>query len=314
MPTGIIQHEYFLRHDTGPNHPERPARLLAVCKALDEAGLTEQLTALDFQAASLKAIEAIHARAYVDRVASACATGESFIDVPDSTICAESFEVARLAAGAVLAACDAVMTGRVTNAFCAVRPPGHHAERDRSMGFCLFNNVAIAAEYLIQHHHLARVAIVDFDVHHGNGTQHVFEQRQDVLFISLHEAPQYLYPGTGYAQECGLGEGKGFTLNVPLPPGCGDEQYRRVFSDSVIPKLDQFKPQIIIISAGFDASGGDPLAHMEVTPQGFAWMTQRIREIAIRHAGGRMVSSLEGGYNLRSLAAGVVTHVEVLIE
>ncbi len=314
MSTGIVQHECFLRHDTGPNHPERSVRLLAVSDALHKAGLTERLTALDFKAASLCAIEAIHSRAYMDRVVSACADGELFIDVPDSAICVESFKVARLAAGAVLAACDAVMNRSVTNAFCAVRPPGHHAERDRSMGFCLFNNVAIAAEYLIRHHHLARVAIVDFDVHHGNGTQHVFEQRQDVLFISVHEAPQYLYPGTGYSYECGVGEGKGFTLNVPLPPGCGDDQYRQAFTDSVIPKLDQFKPQVIIISAGFDASCGDPLAHMDVTPQGFAWMTRQIREIAMRHAEGRIVSSLEGGYNLRSLAAGVVAHVETLLE
>lgn len=314
MSTGLYQSFCFFDHNTGANHPERPARVRAIRDALDRSSLAGRMAALTFEPAPLSVIEAVHDSTYVRRVADACANGESFIDVPDSAISAESFNVARLAAGALIAAADAVMAGRVANAFCAVRPPGHHAERGRSMGFCLFNNAAIAAEHLIRRHRLERVAIVDFDVHHGNGTQHAFEHRRDVLFVSVHEDPRSLYPGTGFAHETGQGEGAGFTLNVPLPPGCGDEQYRRAFTEAVIPKLDQFAPRAVVISAGFDASRGDPLAHMEVTPEGFAWMTREIKEVAERHAGGRIISSLEGGYNLRALAEGVVAHVEVLLE
>ncbi|MEE9212001.1 MAG: histone deacetylase, partial [Phycisphaeraceae bacterium] len=208
---------------------------------------------------------------------------------------------------------DQVSAGHVRNAFCAVRPPGHHAEHDRSMGFCIFNNVAIAAEHLIREHGLERVAIIDFDVHHGNGTQHIFEDRADVLYISIHEHPQHLYPGTGFASETGRGPGEGTTINLPVLPGAGDDVYRRLFRQRVIPALDDFSPQVLLISAGFDACKDDPLAHVELSAEGFGWMTQQLRDAAERHCGGRLISMLEGGYDLRSLAECVAVHVGGLL-
>ena len=215
--------------------------------------------------------------------------------------------------GGALAGVDAIMQGRVANAFCALRPPGHHAERSSAMGFCFFGNVALAADYTIARHDVQRVAIVDFDVHHGNGTQHLLEERSDVLFISLHEHPDYLYPGTGFAEETGIGEGEGFTINLPIVPPAGDAEYRRLFETRVIPALDEFKPQFIVVSAGFDAAMDDPLAHMEVTAEGFAWMTRALLAAAKRHADGRLLSCLEGGYDLNNLAAGVSAHVRELL-
>lgn len=262
----------------------------------------------------MKWIERIHQKAYIDRLRDVCGRGDPFIDTADSAICPGSYDVAVLAAGGLLAAADAVMAGNVQNAFCAVRPPGHHAEAGRSMGFCLFNNVAIAAEYLIAHHGVNRVAIVDFDVHHGNGTQHIFERRSDVLFISLHEDPGSLYPGMGYEYEKGHGPGQGYTVNLPLVPGSGDEQYRDLFQTRVVPALHEFKPEVLLISAGFDAAAEDPLANLQVSEKGFLWMTQQLVEIAQHHCRGRLISTLEGGYDLDSLARNVSGHIKTLLD
>ena len=233
--------------------------------------------------------------------------------------------MAKLSAGAALVAIDAIMAGGsesvvdesaqpITNAFCAMRPPGHHAERDKAMGFCFFANVAIAAEYFIKQYGLKRVAIVDFDVHHGNGTQHIHEDRADILFISLHEHPDHQYPGTGYVHETGVGVGKGFTVNIPLEPGGDDALYQRMFDESVIPRMHAFAPEAVIVSAGFDAAKADPLGRMQVSMAGFAWMTKQIKQIAKEHAHDRLLSCLEGGYDLDALGAGVEAHLRVLMQ
>ncbi len=313
MSTGLLYDDRFLLHDPGPEHPERPDRLRAIVEKLRQTSQWSRLAHLPFEAATPQLIEAVHDPQYVQRVQTACRTRAPYIDSVDSGICPASYEIALLAAGAAVAAVDAVMAGAVDNAFCAVRPPGHHAECDRSMGFCLFDNVAIAADRLVRHHGLARVAVVDFDVHHGNGTQHIFEDRSDVLFVSMHEHPMYLYPGSGFAYEIGRGAGTGFTLNVPLDPHAGDDLYRQAMTNTVVPRLAEFDPQFVLVSAGFDATAEDPLAHQRLTPQGYQWLTRQLVTVAHRHCEGRLVSVLEGGYDLRSLAESVSLHVDTLL-
>ena len=314
MKTALIYDDRFIEHDTGLHHPECPQRLEAIVGRLRETGLWQRLERLAFAAAEPAWIERVHADAYIRRLRDACAQGRPFIDEPDSAICAESHNIALLAAGGVVAAADAIMAGSVANAFCAVRPPGHHAERDRSMGFCLFNNVAVAAEHLLDQHGLERVAIVDFDVHHGNGTQHSFEARNDVLFVSIHEDPRYQYPGTGYAHEQGVNRGAGFTLNVPLLPSSDDVDYRRVFEEQVIPAVDDFKPQFLLVSAGFDAHESDPLGHQQVSDDGFEWMTEQLLAVADRCCQGRLLVTLEGGYHLDAQARCVERMLQLMSE
>ncbi|MFA9476854.1 histone deacetylase family protein [Phycisphaerales bacterium AB-hyl4] len=314
MRTGLIYSERFLQHDTGPGHPERPDRLLAIHNQLQARGLLDALAPLPFGLADRRWLELVHTPTYVERVFAACEAGEPYIDSADSTTCPQSAEIAQLAAGGAITAVDAVMAGELHNAFCAMRPPGHHAEANLSMGFCLFNHVAIAAAYLIRRHGLQRVAIVDFDVHHGNGTQHLFERRSDVLFISMHQDPRHLYPGTGHAHETGRDAGEGYTLNVPLPPDSGDDVYLNALRSKVLPKLEAFDPQFLLLSAGFDASARDPLAHMLMTPKGFGQLTRELRAVAETHCRGRLVSLLEGGYHLEELANSVCHHVRALHE
>ena len=314
MATGLVYDTRFEDHDTGAGHPERSARLPAVVDELHRRGLLEGLKWIDAAPIDLERAGWVHTPAYLDRLRRACRGGRGYIDTPDSAVCCESYDIALLAAGGVLAATRAVASGEVGNAFCAVRPPGHHAERDRSMGFCLLNNVAIAAECLLREHGLDRVAVVDFDVHHGNGTQHIFEDRADVLFVSLHEDPRVQYPGTGFSHETGHGPGKGYTLNLPMQPGCGDGEYARVMSERVLPTLDEYQPQSLLISAGFDAARDDPLGHMSITEEGFADITRMLKGAAERSCGGKIVSVLEGGYDLAALGNAVAAHVEVLME
>ncbi len=314
MPTALYYHDRFLAHDTGRGHPERPDRLRAIMLTLAHDGFLKQLDRPSFDPADLDLIQRLHTPEYVQRCFRTCREGAPYIDVPDSAVCPDSADIAQLAVGAVIDAVDRVFAGDFINAFCPVRPPGHHAEADRSMGFCLFNNVALAADHLVRDHGLERVAVVDFDVHHGNGTQHLLEHRDDVLFISLHQEPITLFPGTGYANERGKGPGLGYTLNIPLPPGSGDIEYRQAFESQVIPKLDEYRPQFLLISAGFDAAVEDPLAEMEVTTEGFDWMTRQLLAVASRHCDNRVVSVLEGGYQLEALARVVAVHVQALSE
>ena len=313
--TGLVQDARFRRHDTGPEHPERPARLEAIERALAAAGLTNRCVPLPIRPATAEEIHRIHQPEYVERLSRACRDGEPFIDVPDSAICPESYDVALLAAGAVVEATDAVMAGRIDNAFCSVRPPGHHAMADRSMGFCLLNNVAIAAEHLIRRHGLERVLIVDWDVHHANGTQASFESRPEVMVISLHGHPSWVYPGTsGFASETGLADGEGFTINLPMFPGSGEAEYRRAFVEKVLPAMGWYQPQFVLVSAGFDAHRADPLAPILLEDESFDRMTRHVMNIASRYAWGRLVSVLEGGYDLEAMGRCVVSHVAHLLD
>ncbi len=314
MATGFIYDELYLSHNTGPSHPERPDRLRAVTMALQETGLMDDMVKYAPRPASKEDVARVHDERYVQRVFELCAEGKPWIDTVDCPICPESYDAALLAAGGVMTGCDKVLSGEVTNAFCAVRPPGHHAEHDKAMGFCLFNNVAVAAEYLRHEHGLERIAIIDFDVHHANGTQHSFEERDDILVISLHEHPQFLYPGTGYEHETGSRAGDGYTLNVPMLPHSDDDTYKQAFDEKVLPKIEQFKPQFMLVSTGFDPVREDPLAHINLTCEYIGTMTAQLADTAREHCESRMVSVLEGGYHLESVVGCTITHGTALLE
>ena len=309
--TGLIYDPYYLDHDMGVGHPESSNRLRAIMQQLDQSGTAARITRIEPRKAEDEWITQIHTPAYVAALhRHAPTSGRVSLD-PDTSMSPGSLTAAYLAAGGALAAVDAVMRRQVDHVFCAVRPPGHHAEAGRAMGFCLFNNVAIAARYVQRKHGLKRVLIVDWDVHHGNGTQHSFEDDPSVLFFSTHQYPHY--PGTGRATERGRGAGEGFTINVPMESGEGDEEYRAVFQKSLVPAADAFKPDFVIISAGFDAHKDDPLASMGLTEEGYADLTGIVAGIARRHAEGRVLSSLEGGYHLTSLAGSVDRHIQALL-
>jgi acetoin utilization deacetylase AcuC-like enzyme len=303
----------FNAHNTGPGHPERAGRLEAIEKALTDAGFAERCTMLPAREATDEEILRVHEPAYLERFKAACESGARHIDVADSAICPASYHAARLAAGTVLAAVDAVMAGQVANAFCAVRPPGHHCERGMSLGFCLLNNVALAAQHLRERHEINRVAVVDWDVHHGNGTQHIFDDSSSVFVCSLHGHPAYVYPGTGFAEERGRADGEGTTLNVPFYPGATDSDYRGAFDEQVLPMLEDFRPQFVLVSAGFDAHRRDPLAPIDLETASFGWMTRAVADLAHRCADGRLVSVLEGGYDLQALGESVALHVSELV-
>ena len=309
--TGFLSHPLSLEHDTGPGHPERPERLSAILSHLESSGLLAELDRRTPEPAPREAIEAVHAPEYVRHVERACSERPGLLNDINTFVSPASFEAARLAAGGVMDACDRVMSGEWSSAFVAARPPGHHAEAAQAMGFCLFNNVAVAARHLQARHGLQRVAILDWDVHHGNGTQHSFESDAGVFYASLHQSP--LYPGTGAASERGTQDGVGTTLNRPLSAGSGDVQWLREMEDAVLPALEDFAPEFLIVSAGFDAHRDDPLSGTEVTVDGYRRMTEGAVDLARRCAGGRIVSALEGGYNLDSLARSVKAHLEVLL-
>jgi acetoin utilization deacetylase AcuC-like enzyme len=312
--TGYVYAQRYLLHDPGTWHPERPDRLKAIHTALEEDDLLELLVRLRPDYAPLNWVERLHDPDYIQRFKEACEKGMPIFEVQDCGICKDSYQTALLAVGGVMLAVDAVMGGQVDNAFCAVRPPGHHAEHNRPMGFCFFNNVAIGAVYALEHYGLERVAIIDWDVHHGNGTQHLFEEDPRVFYVSLHEDPQYCYPGTGYRREEGKGAGKGFTLNLPFPPRSGDSEYLEALKTEALPRLQRFAPQMVFISAGFDAHTNDPLAHMNLSREGYREMTQLVLDLAQETAGGRLITVLEGGYNLEVLAECVEDHIRMLMD
>jgi acetoin utilization deacetylase AcuC-like enzyme len=311
--TGYVYAQRYLLHDPGSWHPERPDRLKAIHNALKDADLLELLVLLRPDYAPLEWVERLHTPDYIKRFKEACEQGGQIFMVQDCGICRDSYQTALLAVGGVMLAVDAVMGGRVDNAFCAVRPPGHHAERDRAMGFCFFNNVALGAVYALEHFGLERVAIIDWDVHHGNGTQHLFEEDPRVFYVSIHEDPQHCYPGTGYHREEGKGAGQGFTLNLPLPPHSDDHDYLTALKKEALPRLQDFAPQFVFISAGFDAHIDDPLAHMNLSREGYREMGQLLLDLAQETAEGRLVTVLEGGYNLEVLEECVEDHVRLLM-
>lgn len=310
----VFQDAAAQRHDTGPHHPERAARLDAVADALaslDLAPRTLAGTRWSDPQETIAFISTLHEVGYIERFRSACLEGRPYLDVVDCAIGPASFDAAVAAAACALAAADAVMIGPGSSAFSAMRPPGHHAEADRAMGFCFFNNVALAAQRLIAAHAQARVAIVDFDVHHGNGTQHLFENRGDVLYISTHQHPATLYPGTGYEWERGRRgtPGEGRTLNIPLPPGSGHAEAIDAFDRLVLPALAAYRPQTILVSAGFDAEARDPLAGLRWTPTTYEAVAQRLADAAVKLAAGRIVTVLEGGYDTHALREGLARYL-----
>jgi acetoin utilization deacetylase AcuC-like enzyme len=309
MGTALLLDPVYKQHVPGPGHPERPERYDAIVAALEREGLVKSLDRIGVRPVTEDEIAMCHAREYIAVVKRDFARGASDLSTGDTAIGPKSLDVAVRAAGGVLNAVDAVMDGRVKNAFCAVRPPGHHATPVRGMGFCIYNNIAIAARYAQKKHGVERVLIADWDVHHGNGTQDIFYDDGSVFFFSTHQSPWY--PGTGDSGETGEGKGKGATMNCPLPAGSRNEIVD-AFRRRLVPAAEAFKPDLVMISAGFDSRAGDPLGRFRLTDDDFADLTRILLDVAEKHAGSRVVSVLEGGYSLDGLARGVVAHVNTL--
>lgn len=305
--TGFLFDERYLLHRTGRYHPEVPERLKAIYKGIEEGGLLSRVTMISASFPEIKWIEMVHDRGYISRLEKACRSDETIFDSPDNQMCADTYETALLAVGGLLETVRMVMEGTLDNAFCAVRPPGHHAETNRAMGFCYFNNVAIAARYLQNQWAVERIGIVDFDVHHGNGTQQIFENDPSVLFVSSHQMP--LYPGSGHPDETGVGN----VFNLPLAPGSDSAAFRASWSRRGLPAVADFAPDFILVSAGFDAHERDPLGSLSVRDGDYEWITRELLAIAEDSAGGRLVSILEGGYDLEALAASARAHVAGLV-
>jgi acetoin utilization deacetylase AcuC-like enzyme len=310
--TGFVYDDIYLQHRTTPGHPEAPQRLTAIRERLQAEGLYSRLTLLEPRVAPLKWLHTVHAPAYVERARSTCEEGDGYLDSLDVPVSTKSYEAATKAVGGVLAAVDAVMRGETRNAFCAIRPPGHHATEDRAMGFCIFNNVAIGVRYVQQEYGVSKVLIVDWDVHHGNGTQAAFYEDPNVLYFSVHQYP--FYPGTGAESEKGRGKGLNHIINVPLSGGSRDGDYLRAFEQRLLPAALAFGPEFVFISAGFDAHEHDTLGGMRVTTEGFGRLSRIVRQVADKCCAGRLVSVLEGGYGLDGLAASVEAHLRVLMD
>ena len=308
--TAFIYDPLFLNHDTGPHHPERSERLVSAYDHLSSLHWFNGLIQLKPRSAQLQWIATVHDSEYIERVKQACEAGERRIDSPDVSVSPASYNVALNAAGSVIELADQLMAGHIDNGFAMVRPPGHHAETAEAMGFCLFNSIAIAARYLQRQYDLERILILDWDVHHGNGTQHTFEQDPSVFYISLHQYPHY--PGTGALSETGYGEGQGTTLNCPMSPGMGEDQYREAFETRILPAARQFRPDAILLSAGFDAHRDDPLGSINLQSQSYTWMTQQMMELADQCCDGKLISVLEGGYDFEALSQSVAAHVKAL--
>jgi acetoin utilization deacetylase AcuC-like enzyme len=301
LQTGVVKHALYLEHRPSEYHPESPQRLVALYGVLEEEDLRGTLQEIPARPCEREDLERVHDARYIDLVASTAGKPFTALD-PDTQTSPKSYEAALYAAGGCLVAVDFILSGKIQNAFAMVRPPGHHAEKARAMGFCLFNNVAVATRYAQVKHSVSRVMIVDWDLHHGNGSQHTFQEDACVLYASSHQYPYY--PGTGAFDEVGCGEGEGFTVNVPLSVGHGDGEYagicRRIFA-----ALGRaFRPDLVIVSAGFDICRGDPLGGMDVTPRGFARMTRIIKDMAVEVCNGRLLIVLEGGYHLQGLRSG----------
>jgi len=309
--TGLVVAEAYTEHLTGEGHPEQPGRVTAIVERLKADGLYGATKQIAPRVATDEELLRCHAPDYLRIVNEDVTEGLHRLSTGDTPISPRSMEIARLAAGGLLAAVDDVLAGRVRNAFAVVRPPGHHATPKKGMGFCLFNNVAIAARHAQTKHGAGRVLIADWDVHHGNGTQDIFYEDGTVLFFDTHQHP--LYPGTGSATETGTGAGAGLTINCPFPAGSGRKEIVGAFRDKLAPAAQAFRPDLVLVSAGFDSRIDDPLGGFTLTDDDFAELTGIVKEIADKHCGGRLVSTLEGGYNLSGLASAAASHVRALM-
>lgn len=310
--TGFVYSDEYLEHRTRPGHVETPKRLARLLSAIDRDSLRDSLIMLRPYRPDAGTLARVHDPAYLDAFRASAAAGAAQFATRDCSICERSYEVALLAAGGVMAGIDAVMNGRVDNVFCAVRPPGHHAGRAAAMGFCFVNNVAVGAAHARAEYGVERIFILDWDVHHGNGTQELFEEDPSVYFCSIHEHPTFCYPGTGRRMDRGKGKGFGATLNIPLRPHTGDDELIALFDREVIPAIERFRPELILLSAGFDAHRDDPIADIDITERSYVHMTRAVCEAASRLCSGRVVSVLEGGYFGPSFASSVVAHIKAL--
>jgi acetoin utilization deacetylase AcuC-like enzyme len=309
MRTGYVYHPIYLKHDTG-QHVESANRLAAVIAHLGWSGLKEQLELIKPRAASVKELSLVHNRRYIAHIEDMAKNGGGWLDM-DTVMSSDSYQVAAYAAGGSISATKAVLNKEIDYAFALVRPPGHHAICDGAMGFCLFNNVAIAARYALAEYELERLLIIDFDVHHGNGTQETFYEDPQVLYISIHQSP--FYPGTGNIEEIGSGTAKGTTVNIPLPAGCGDAEYLAVFEQVIIPVVTRFSPRLILVSAGFDAHQAEGLAYMKVSTTGFSRIAAIIKGLADKFCNSNLILTLEGGYNTETLATSIIAIFRVLL-
>ena len=309
MKVGFVYDPIYLKHDTG-QHVENAGRLEAIISHLEQTQLKQQLTLIKPRAASIEELTLVHEKQHISHIQDIAQRGGGWLDA-DTVMSPNSYEVALYAAGGAMRATEAVMNGEVNSAFALVRPPGHHATPQRATGFCLFNNVAIAAKYALDKYNVEHIAIIDFDVHHGNGTQDTFYDDPQILYISTHQYP--FYPGTGAVYDTGIGAAKGTTINIPLPVGCGDTEYLQAFEQIIVPAVRHFKPQIILVSAGYDAHWADGLALMQVSITGFDQMVTIIKTLAEELCSGHLVFTLEGGYNVTALAASIRTTFDVLL-
>ena len=310
MVTSLITSEIYKDHITGPGFPESPERLDAILEHLESTGLIKDLDVVEPLRKDKEYCKLVHDDEYVTRVRQACELGASIVDTADNPISKNSYDAALLAVGGITEAVDRVINDNVNNAMALLRPPGHHAEKGMAMGFCLFNNVAIAARYAQRNYEVEKVAIIDFDVHHGNGTQHIFESDPTVMYASLHQYP--FYPGSGATEETGIGDGKGTTINYPLNYGVGDDEFIDIFNNSLSDKILNFDPDLLLISAGFDAHVDDPIGGLSVTTKGYFDISNILVKLADEVCHGKIVSALEGGYNLKALAESVEAHLLAL--
>ncbi|MCA9396644.1 MAG: histone deacetylase [Candidatus Omnitrophica bacterium] len=311
MSTAFIYSEGVLNHDTGLGHPENSGRIESVLSCLKKEAWFSNSIQHQFPVSQPEILSSIHHPAYIQKVKNLCTEGVRFIDSPDVAVCPDSFGAALLSADMSLALVDRIFDGPYTNGFVLTRPPGHHAKKSEAMGFCLFNNIAVAVKYAQQKYKLSRVAIVDWDVHHGNGTQDCFYDDPSVFYASIHQFP--FYPGTGRKDETGSGRGRNATLNMPLPAGCGDIHYKDLFESVLLPALDNFRPEAVFISAGFDAHADDPLGSMNLSSEMYRWMTKKLTETANRYSDGHVLSFLEGGYHPQALTESISMHLSGLM-